>query len=613
MQRDADSRLRIDLSTPALRQASRGELEEEARRLAMARELYLSGHPGAVDSLRPTVAVAWRRSHAWGVDPDSREVGRFAAPRVDRRLRDATEPVLRHLKDVVAETLAVVILTDCDGVIYRVEGDREVRRLLERVKAVPGADLSEDSCGANAVGTALEVGQGIQMWGPEHYIAGFQPFACTAVPIRDPLAGRLLGVLDVTCRASELTLRVVEIVERAADEIERRLEENLTWQQRALLRAYLEAVRKAGSRGVIASDGDTTIVGRRALELIRAEDYPWLLSQAEVARRKGTACEGAFHSSSGQSLEVVAIPQFAGGEYVGTVFVLRRVRDEQGKGRWAIGGSEGPFSGLVGESVEFRRAVALAAEAARRGGPVYIWGEPGSGRYTLALATAQAMGGPVRAIDCAIEPAKVAIDQRGQPDTILLLRGVDDARPALARPLLALVREGARVVATGKREPYGRLPRGIVGELVRAVGQFCVEVPPLRRRREDVPLLVAHFLERLGIRQRVTVSALQALASYRWPGNLAELQAVLRTAAASARGRDITLADLPAAIVQSARSALLSRYEEEEMKVVLEALRESGGNRSLAAQRLGISRATLHRRLARYRKLGIPVPERVSR
>jgi transcriptional regulator of acetoin/glycerol metabolism len=49
------------------------------------------------------------------------------------------------------------------------------------------------------------------------------------------------------------------------------------------------------------------------------------------------------------------------------------------------------------------------------------------------------------------------------------------------------------------------------------------------------------------------------------------------------------------------------------MKVVLEALRESGGNRSLAAQRLGISRATLHRRLARYRKLGIPVPERVSR
>jgi len=613
MQRDADSRLRIDLSTPVLRRASRAELEEEARRLAMARELYLSGHPGAVESLRPTVAVAWRRSHAWGVDPDSREVGRFAAPRVDRRLRDAAEPVLRHLKDLVAETLAVVILTDCDGVIYRVEGDREVRRLLERVKAVPGADLSEDSCGANAVGTALEVGQGIQMWGPEHYIAGFQPFACTAVPIRDPLAGRLLGVLDVTCRASELTPRVVEIVERAADEIERRLEENLTWQQRALLRAYLEAVRKAGSRGVIASDGDTTIVGRRALELIRAEDYPWLLSQAEVARRKGSACEATFHSCSGQPLEVVTIPQFAGGEYVGTVFVLRRVRDERGKGRWAIGGSEGPFSGLVGQSVEFRRAVALAAEAARRGGPVYIWGEPGSGRYTLALATAQAMGGPVRAIDCAIEPTKAAIDQRGQPDTILLLRGVDETRPALARPLLALVREGARVVATGKREPHGQLPRGIVGELVRAVGQFCVEVPPLRRRREDVPLLVAHFLERLGIRQRVTVSALQALASYRWPGNLAELQAVLRTAAASARGRDITLADLPAAIVQSARSALLSRYEEEEMKVVLEALRESGGNRSLAAQRLGISRATLHRRLARYRKLGIPVPERVSR
>jgi len=588
------------------------EVEEEARRLSIARELYLSGRPEAAESLRPVVGAAWRRSRAWGVDPDSREVQRFSAARVDRRFRDAVEPVLRHLMDVVADTMAVVILTDCNGIIYRVEGDRGVRHLLERVKAVAGADLSEDSCGANAVGTALEEGRGIQMWGAEHYIAGFQPFACTAVPIRDPLAGKLLGVLDVTCRANELTPRVVEIVERAADEIERRLEEALTWRQRALLRAYLEAMGKAGSRGVIASDGDTTIAGRRALELVRAEDYPWLLGQAEVARRKGSAHEATFHSSSGQLLEVVAIPQFTGGEYVGTVFVLRRLRHEGAKGHYAFERSEGPFSGLVGESVEFRRAVALAMEAARRGGPVYIWGEPGSGRYTLALATAQAMGGSVTAIDCATEPARAGIDSTGEPGRILLLRGVDEARPALARRLLALVHEGAKAVATGRRDPQGRLPKGIVGELIRAVAQFCIEVPPLRRRREDVPILVAHFLKQLGVREQATTSALQALISYRWPGNLAELQTVLRTAAALAKGRDITLADLPAAVVESLRSVSLSRYEEEEMRVLLDALRESGGNRSLAAQRLGISRATLHRRLARYRKLGIPIPERVS-
>ncbi len=612
MQREDDSPLGIDLCAPVLTRASMSELEDEARRLARAREQYLCGRPEAVQALRPAVGAAWQRSRAWGVNPDSREVQRFSIARVDKRFADAAEAVLRRLADAVVETLAVVILTDPGGVIHRVEGDRGVRRLLEHVRAVAGADLSEDSCGANAVGTALEEGRGIQMWGAEHYIAGFQPFACTAVPIRDPLAGRLLGVLDVTCRASELTPRVVEIVERAARDIERSLEEALTWRQRALLRAYLEAVRRAGSHGVIACDGDTTIAGRRVLELVRAEDYPWLLSQAELARRRGTACEAAFHSSTGQPLEVVAIPQFAGGEYVGTVFLLRQQPRVGPKAGYALGG-EGPFSSLVGESVEFRRAVGLAAEAASRGGPVYIWGEPGSGRYTLALATAQAMGGPVTTIDCAAEATGARIDQAAEPDRVLLIKGVDEARPALARHLLALVRERTKVVATGRRDPHGRPPKGVVGQLLGTVAQFCIEVPPLRRRRDDVPILVAHFLQRLGIRQRVTVPALQALACYRWPGNLAELQRVLRTAAAGAKGRDITLADLPAAVVQGLRAASLSRYEEEEMRVILEALRESGGNRSLAARRLGISRATLHRRLARYRKLGVPVPDGVSR
>jgi DNA-binding NtrC family response regulator len=133
-------------------------------------------------------------------------------------------------------------------------------------------------------------------------------------------------------------------------------------------------------------------------------------------------------------------------------------------------------------------------------------------------------------------------------------------------------------------------------------------VPPLRERPDDVPALARHFLarfaERFGVSPRVDVDALVArLAARPWPGNVRELEhAIERLVALSpAEGLDLSLVESGGeAGGGAAPLPLKERVQAYERGLVVEALREAGGNRSEAARRLGISRVTLHDKLRRY-------------
>jgi len=142
-------------------------------------------------------------------------------------------------------------------------------------------------------------------------------------------------------------------------------------------------------------------------------------------------------------------------------------------------------------------------------------------------------------------------------------------------------------------------------------------LPPLRERREDVPLLAQHFLEKhrrpdspvLGFEPE----AVAALAARDWPGNVRELENAVESALALARGERLALPDftLPgprrAAAAPDAEPGLPLSLDAYERAVLERALRESGGDATQAARRLGIGRSTFYRKLARH---GIPVARR---
>lgn len=137
-----------------------------------------------------------------------------------------------------------------------------------------------------------------------------------------------------------------------------------------------------------------------------------------------------------------------------------------------------------------------------------------------------------------------------------------------------------------------------------------VRVPPLRERKEDIPLLANAFLKEISQRDNKTFrplspEAMEALLRYDWPGNIRELKGAIDSGVTLATGPQVTLQDLPVTISEARFSGSAGIDENagqmnihnNEMRLILRALEETRGNRTEAAKKLGISRRTLHRRL----------------
>ena len=171
------------------------------------------------------------------------------------------------------------------------------------------------------------------------------------------------------------------------------------------------------------------------------------------------------------------------------------------------------------------------------------------------------------------------------------------------RLLAATNRNLAKMVAEGKfRE-----------DLFFRLNVVQVHLPPLRDRREDIPSLVVHFLRESAEEndkpsREVTSDALKCLTAYDWPGNIRELRAAIEHGVVMAGGPKITVRDLPSGLRSAAsgnapRAPLPLHLGDTKLSLVRRALAESKGNRTLAAEKLGISRRTLHRKLREHPEL----------
>jgi DNA-binding NtrC family response regulator len=134
----------------------------------------------------------------------------------------------------------------------------------------------------------------------------------------------------------------------------------------------------------------------------------------------------------------------------------------------------------------------------------------------------------------------------------------------------------------------------------------------LRERRQDIPLLVAHFLERIGrdanMEKRISDEALKALLNYDWPGNVRELENSLERACALSSGNELQVRDLPTQLygapVELMATSLPNNgivpMAELEKQTILNALAQVNGDKMLAARLLGIGKTTLYRKLKEY-------------
>ena len=209
----------------------------------------------------------------------------------------------------------------------------------------------------------------------------------------------------------------------------------------------------------------------------------------------------------------------------------------------------------------------------------------------------------------------------------LFLDEVGDVSPALQVKLLRALQEreirrvgddqvrkiDVRIVTATNRDLKKLVAEGKVREdFYYRIRVFEIHLPPLRARRDDIPLLVARLLEEMSGAQkkptpRLSPEALQKLMDYPWPGNIRELRNAIEHALVVAEGGVVDVGDLPGELRAPSRSQpSLSRCTrrpavalDDEGQRILDALKANGGNRVETAKQLGISRVTLWKKLKR--------------
>lgn len=270
--------------------------------------------------------------------------------------------------------------------------------------------------------------------------------------------------------------------------------------------------------------------------------------------------------------------------------------------------------------------VAQAEKAAQGSANVLIEGAPGTGKTALAefIHAAGERRGEMVTIDCSAgaNPAESFAELPNGQNTVLL-HGADEMTAAAQAELAMALRTDAhapRLIAASSRGLGEAVHAGTFREdLYYRLAVVTLFLPPLAERADDIPALAAHFAAQFahahGMPARtLSDDALSALAAYRWPGNVRELENVIHRTVLFAEGdtiraEDVSLSAAPAEDGDALSASLVGRsLADVERELILETLRHCAGNRTQAADILGISVRTLRNKIRQYHEEGVEVP-----
>src|SRR5262249_3283348 len=201
-------------------------------------------------------------------------------------------PVLRQLHEQLDGQPISIILTDADGVVLtRLTADHDLERRLDRVMLAPGFSYAEEVVGTNGIGTALESGGPAHVFGHEHYAERLEGMACAGGPLRDPVSGKTVGGIDLTCWRRDADPLMLSLGTSAADPIGQSLTETSNSRDLRLLQEYTRACRHTGGI-VLALGNDVVMLNDHARRALSPADQAALISQAtETLSAEAAAAE----------------------------------------------------------------------------------------------------------------------------------------------------------------------------------------------------------------------------------------------------------------------------------------------------------------------------------
>ncbi|MHC4042223.1 sigma 54-interacting transcriptional regulator [Bradyrhizobium sp. 23AC] len=630
--------------------------------------------------VRGVIEESWQRSIQSGVDARCKGSGLIASPDDLYELRLKNDDLLgssaqtfRRVADVLGDAATMLVITDRNGVVLDVGGDQRTIDAGHDIRLEVGADWGETVTGTNGIGTALVTGKPVHVHAAEHFSEGIKAWTCVGSPIRSPIDGSIIGIIDFSGPQAIFHRHNVALAVIAANHIELALSEKIRLERILLLEASISRMPGMGSAdGVVILDRFGRVVHHNDMASARwrrlAQSRELSIGSQILPSREGLLGKDLAEGLPEELREQRIEPLIVDGIVKGAMLVLAsKPRTNPAASEMSPTTRAALMSAkeaIVGCSEALLEVVQKIERAALGRTAILLEGETGVGKELFARlvhAASQKTGKePFVAFNCGAVSkellggelfghapgAYTGATREGRPGRFEFANGgvlsLDeigempmDLQPYLLRVLeeRAVYRLGdskarpvdVRLVASTNRNLKQEVAEGrFRKDLYFRIGVVKFTIPPLRDRLGDVEILIDHFNRQFAAIYstqplRFEAATMELLRRYSWPGNVRELRnlienLVLMTITGIVTPRDlpedfveVTPAQPPSISVQSENSATgsegdeIARFDEMERRAIERAVANAGGNIAAAAEKLGLSRATLYRKLHQYR------------
>jgi len=616
------------------------------------------------EQMKCLISQSHKRSKNYGINRETRkqdhikltEAELSARKLASKEFLKVIDATIKEFYELMSSDDFFVALADGDGYILLLEGSETLTKYSEERNCSPGYRWTEEDVGTSAISLCLREEVPIQLNDKDHYCDQAHGFTSSAAPIWGP-QGVMQAVLVVSGDARLVHPHTLIMITSAARSVERHMRLIRRNNDLIINRGFLDNVIEAAGTGLLTLDNNLVIrrINRQAKQILRTGDLtgryvseigdlqidmdsifknPQIWKNRECHLQDGSRDIHFLYSAQpviskdNQPLgAVLNITEFSN---------IRKLVER-------ISGTTPffTFDSLLGSSPAFLEAVSLARRASNSDTTVLLLGETGTGKelFAQAIHNGNDRGDkPFVPINCGAIPGELleselfgyaegaftGAQKGGRSGKFILANGgtilldeIGDMPHDMQVKLL-------RVLQTGEVHPVGaqkalqtsaRIIASTHVNLSKAVLQnrfrqdlyyrlniLQIKIPPLRERgAEDIILLSNYFLKKNNPLFQFTPDAMDSLVSYNWPGNVRELENTIQRALHVCGNSKIAVKDLGLSSRPSVSApALAGTLQQMEEKMISEALVETKSNMVQAARQLGISRATLYRKVKQY-------------
>lgn len=621
--------------------------------------------PKNLQDMALAIASSHKRSKKYNIDPNltkAPESTRLTAKELEERIENqktfytVAKEQIDKLYTLLQGTGFCMALADKDGYVLYIIGDADLVEHFKNRNCIPSYRWTEKDMGTCAIGLTLEDKKPIYIPGNEMYATLAQNISNSGAPVFD-IDGSLLGVISLSGYTEKMHIHTLGLVCQAAEAVTSHLKEQRHSKELAIKNKYMSALLEAGTKGIVTVDPkgrivqtnqkarcifelDKNCIGKPFSSLTKTNfNFEQVLHKGKrfLAREISTNKGNVF-----LALDPVIMKN---GEIVGAILTITEKKEMMQLAMEMTGAkAHFTFDAIVGTSPKLLEALEIAKIAAKNTASLLIYGETGTGKELFAQAIHNAgdrSDRPFVALNCGAihselleselfgyeEGAFTGAQKGGRPGKLeladtgtLFLDEIGDMPFNMQVKLLRALQTGEirrvggirtipidiRIISATNKDLKKEIEKECFRpDLFYRITTLSILIPPLRERRDDIPLLVDYFFKRFGsldTRKCLAPNIYNLIVNYSWPGNVRQLESAIERAIHLADGKTIKAEHFGIEKNNADGTAVRNlTLDEMEKTIISESLQKHRGNMSSCAKSLGISRPTLYRKLEKYR------------